>query len=230
MKKVLCFAIAFFLSFGCLTGCGETSNTGNNGGEATAATTTTTAATTTTTQAETTTTTTTTKATTTTTAQQNVEFDQLFDEESSDLYFVGQNSVGGLQYTGFFKYIGEKEVKYCNFYFEMENSVKDPAYDDITGNNRYVWQGVGPLTKNNYITIVSKSDVAAYSKVCYYLWITKIEVEYMDGTKDTVIPLIRSTNIMLENLISCNDAWTDAGSSIMGLYPDYVNYVKRNKS
>ncbi len=42
MKKLLSLAVAFCLSLGCLTGCGETSNTGNNGGEATAATTTTT--------------------------------------------------------------------------------------------------------------------------------------------------------------------------------------------
>jgi len=227
MKKLLSLAMAFCLSLGCLTGCGETTNAGNNGGEATAATTattTTTAATTTTTQAETTTTTTTTKATTTTTAQREVDLGQLFDLNLSNIIFIGHNSAGGLQYLLFMKYIGSKEIKYYTIDFDMYNSVMDPAYDDITRNNTFSVRTAGPAKCGDYLMLFEKDNPSEYCSTCYYLSVTKIELEYMDGTKDVSYIESKASNYMLENSISkCNDAWTNVFLILKEQYPDFVN-------
>ena len=229
MKKLLSFAVVFCLSFGCLTGCGETSNTGNNGGEATAATTTTTAATTTTTAATTTTTQaeTTTKATTTTTATTTtpVTLGELIDFNNANFQFIGHNSASGLEYVFFAKYIGEKQLKYFTIYYQMYNSVDDPAYDSISGKPMFSVKTAGPVNKNQYISDIQKNTPKIYSEVCSKLNLYRIEFEFMDGTLYT-FDFDWPAQEITANYREVDDTWIEVLTYIKEDYSDYYEYVK----
>ncbi|MBQ6675107.1 MAG: hypothetical protein IJM75_03155 [Ruminococcus sp.] len=227
MKKILCFAIAFFLSFGCLTGCGDTSNGDyvDDGNEDTEVTTTTTSAITTTAPTETTTTTTTTEMTTTTLTTTPVTLGELIDFNNANFQYIGHNSASGLQYVFFAKYIGEKQLKYFTCYYKMYNSVDDSAYDSISGKSMFSVKTAGPVNKNQYISDIQKNTPKIYSEVCSKLNLYRIEFEFMDGTLYTY-DFDWPVQEITANYREVNDTWIDVYTYFKDYYQDYYEYIK----
>jgi ABC-type enterochelin transport system substrate-binding protein len=172
MKKQIAGMVALVLSLTMFSACGTQENSTN------------TYSTTVTTTTSVTTKTTTTTPTATTTVKQNLSRDDVFD--NCIFYLISSNSVGGLQYIWADKYLGTKTVNYYTLYFEMYNSVDDPAYDEIKNQSTYTVKTVGPVESGEYMIILSRDNPDVYCNICSKLIITKIVLEYADGTTDTV--------------------------------------------
>ncbi|GEM_PF-2859758 len=233
MKKTLSVICALMMCFA-VAGCGNTKS--NNNTAATTGTTTTTSKATTT-KAETTTTTTpvpettsttttpvtTSATTTTTTAAPKADVYDLFDISNGkyNLMFVGQNSVGGLQYIFFAKYIGKKEIKYATCLYSMYNAVNDPAYDDITNKSKFSVKSIGPVQKGQYILDLSCDTPSIYCKTASKLSLDSINLEYMDGTEDYIeLGWVVDEFLPEEEL---NVRWTGIWTFIEQQFPDIFN-------
>ncbi len=95
----------------------------------------------------------------------------------------GVNSANGINVYWSARNDSGKTIKYCDIYIDMLNRVDDPAYDEITGQSTIVLSGVGPIDPGDKLGIV---EIIGYSSVCNKITIRKLEVEYMDGTKETI--------------------------------------------
>lgn len=182
MKRLLSILCAMTICLS-LAGCGEAINSNDQNNQVLQHTTTTK-----TTESTTTTTTTTTKKVTTTTAP---EYKSFFDFtktviiDEMMMFFVGTNSVGGLQYVFAAEYTGDKEIKYYTITYSMTNAVGDPAKDDIKHKSSFSKKYIGPLKKGDYILDISKDDPSVYCKVVDKISLDTINIEYMDGTEET---------------------------------------------
>lgn len=161
----------------------------------------------------------TTTTTTTTTTIPKKTISDVFEYEPV-LYLLWPNSAGGLQYWCFTKYIGSKQIKYYTIFYEMFNSVGDPAYDDIKGLSVFSTKTSGPVDPGNYIVDISDDRPVVYCWNCDRLQINTIELEYMDGTKDT-IDVGWSYGMQTDSSLG----FTNIVNSIRSDYPDYYNYI-----
>ncbi len=222
MKKIISMCAALCLSVGCLAGCGSVSGEPNSADNTTTTspTQTTTSQATTTAPPETTTTTT----TTVTTSKKEVSLSQIIDEEKSAFFYVGKNSANGLQILAFVKYNGTKEIKYYTVDFEMYNSVMDPAYDDISHSSKFSEKVSGPAQSGDYLMIFEKDRPSKYCGNCYYLYIKRIELEYMDGTKEVADLEWKSENMMISlGTTKCDEVWTPLINQLKDYYPDFFS-------
>lgn len=132
-------------------------------------------------------------------------------------YMITPNSADGLQYIWADKYTGTKTVNYYTCNYKMENSVGDPAYDDIRGSSTFSVKTVGPVNNGDYMIDISGDDPSAYCGVCSTLYLESIELEYSDGTTDTV-----DYNWYVPEQ---NATWTNVWVAIQNNTPDFYNYV-----
>lgn len=169
-----------------------------------------------------------TETTTVTTAKSStniVNMRDVFDiDNNSMMEFLGKNSVSGLQYIFFAKYINEKRIKYFTFNYSMYNSVDDPAYDSITGKSTFSKKYSGPTEKDDFI--IDISDNSVYSKSCEKLQLDSIILEYFDGTTDLIMFNVCIGRKWYGNIT--NEDWSLTLGSLMDRYPElYENIQKR---
>ncbi len=104
----------------------------------------------------------------------------------SGLYFE-TNSVGGIQVRWTAKNNTNKTINYYTTTYYMFNSVGDFAYDDIKGECFFRVKTVGPVKPGEMIlNFDGKYETSAYCNVCSSLLLYTIELEYSDGTSETV--------------------------------------------
>ena len=77
-----------------------------------------------------------------------------------------------------------KRINYYTTYYRMYNPVGDPAYDQITGLDTFSIRTVGPIDPGE--TLIDYCGTHAYSNLCSKIVLEKIELEYADGTTETV--------------------------------------------
>ena len=129
---------------------------------------------------------------------------------------LDMNSVGGVDTTITWKNMASKEIKYIDFSVQYYNNVKDIISDEISGKTTTVLSSTGPFPygKGNYDCYASSSDGTAdgyyfkiwsgyeedcengwadkyweapfYNTTTKYIKISKVDIEYMDGSKYTI--------------------------------------------
>ena len=95
---------------------------------------------------------------------------------------IGYNSANGMYLMWAAKNISDKAIKYIRFTVEFFNPVDDPAYDSITNDTKKTIELIGPIAAGDSFLY---RKIIAYSNSCEYVNITKIEIDYMDGTTVT---------------------------------------------
>ena len=93
-----------------------------------------------------------------------------------------RNSVGGVEWNFKFTNNSDKTIKYITMSWDCYNAVGDKVYDEITGKSSYSTQYTGPLEPGQTTdTMCTTSLFYSYSYKTSKL--TKLQVEFMDGTK-----------------------------------------------
>lgn len=128
---------------------------------------------------------------------------------------LNMNSVGGIDTYITWKNVSDKEIKYIYFYVQYYNSVKDILKNEIGGAATTILSSTGPFPydKGNYSYYLSSGDSAEslyfsissgfkndrengwagkywdapfYNKTTKYIKMSKVEIEYMDGSSYTI--------------------------------------------
>ena len=105
----------------------------------------------------------------------------------------GPNSVGGVDVGFDIKNLSEKTIKYATIFCVPYNAVGDPVTCSITRQSESGVQFTGPLAQNQVATGKLWSN-AWYNHSISKVVLTKVIVQYMDGTTET-IPGSQITNI-----------------------------------
>ena len=83
------------------------------------------------------------------------------------------------------------------------------------------------ITKNqsgDYLMIFEKDRPSKYCGNCYYLYIKRIELEYMDGTKEVADLEWKSENMMISlGTTKCDEVWTPLINQLKDYYPDFFS-------
>lgn len=135
-------------------------------------------------------------------------------------YMAESNSAGGLQFLWAHKYMGTKEVKYYTLYIKLYNAVGDEVEDEIKGNSQIKLKMIGPINPGEYLLATSSRDPLLYCSLCDKITIEKIELEYMDGTKDMIEYYYWEATQQYG--IDMNDIVYYAGTN----YPDLIEQVQ----
>ena len=96
-----------------------------------------------------------------------------------------RNSANGIEVTWVAKNNTGKEIKYYTLNFSMWNPVGDPAPCQIAKTHKVNLRFVGPVPIDSMILCFE--DIIGYSAACSKVTIDTIDLEYMDGTKETVV-------------------------------------------
>ena len=113
----------------------------------------------------------------------NEEFSIIMDAKMG----FEKNSVDGIQVRWLAKNNTNKTINYYTTNYFMYNAVGDPAYDEITGKPYFSIKTVGPVYPGEFlIDYTGKHEAEAYSKLCSEIYLYSINLEYGDGTKETV--------------------------------------------
>ena len=94
-----------------------------------------------------------------------------------------KNSVDGIQLNWWVKNTSGKTINYYYVTIYYINPVGDPAYDEITHKCTRQVNYVGPVTPNAEFGIYS---LEGYVPICHAVLIGEVEIEYADGTSETV--------------------------------------------
>lgn len=112
---------------------------------------------------------------------------QKYDDQfsPSGLYFK-TNSAGGIQVRWTAVNNTNKTINYYTTTYYMFNSVGDFAYDRW-GKNSFKIKTVGPVAPGAIIMdYTGKYDAEVYDAPCYNIYLCTIELEYSDGTQETI--------------------------------------------
>ena len=96
------------------------------------------------------------------------------------------NQVGGSGVAFDLKNIGNKTIKYCDLYFEPYNAVGDKVYCNTTGQCEGGVRVTGPILPNNGSYGEVTEHCLWYNRSIKSVKLTRAEVEYTDGTKETI--------------------------------------------
>lgn len=91
------------------------------------------------------------------------------------------NSVGGVDLHIKWTNSSEKTIKYIYFYVQPYNAVDDPVTCDITNDSIIKCYSTGPFERGEG-GHPGVWECVWYNNTIKYAKITKIEIEYMDGT------------------------------------------------
>jgi hypothetical protein len=94
-----------------------------------------------------------------------------------------QDSVNGIKLCWQGKNNTGKKINYYTVHMKFINAVGDPAYDEITGESTYSVKYVGPVKPGENLIVYS---IVGYVPVCNKVKITTIDLEFADGTTQTV--------------------------------------------
>lgn len=94
----------------------------------------------------------------------------------------------------FFNY-SDKVIKYATVYLYFKNDVNDVVSDVVSGSDYYWYVETGPFEpvqeyEFNY-------NIPIKNKTANFVYVDKVEVEYMDGTKITYAG--NSLHVLLDN-------------------------------
>lgn len=102
------------------------------------------------------------------------------------------NSADGISPWFSYYNASKKTIKYITFYMTFENPVGDPCYDRITRAREVSVRGIGPVEEGTTgYWEWSEYEPVAYIRNADAANLKKILIEYMDGTKYTLIKEIR---------------------------------------
>lgn len=106
-------------------------------------------------------------------------------ESISNGWQSGPDSAGGVSVLIDIKNLSEKTIKYYFLYFIPYNAVEDAVSCSVTGKVEYGVKGTGPLSQNQvkYNALFAN---AWYNHSITTVKLTKAEIEYMDGTSETI--------------------------------------------
>jgi putative cell wall-binding protein len=94
-----------------------------------------------------------------------------------------KNSVDGIKVYWMAKNQTAKTINYYTVKISLYNPVGDPAYDEISGKSVILVKYVGPALPGDKICIYS---IIGYSSDCSKISINSIDVQYSDGTTETI--------------------------------------------
>lgn len=137
-------------------------------------------------------------------------------------FLSGPNSAGGVSVRGRFVNNSQKTIKYIAIYFVPYNSVDDAVTCDIRGTSEYGVLCTGPFEPNSTNSFFGENFW--YNHSISYVRVTRAEIQYMDGTKET----IPASEITLESGGGCYVATAVYGSYncpqvwVLRRYRDYT--------
>lgn len=97
--------------------------------------------------------------------------------------FFEKNYADGIKVYWGAKNTSEKTINYYTYHCTFINPVGDLAYDEITRESTSTNKIVGPVPPNANILI---ADIVGYVPVCEYVRIDSIDLEYADGSQESV--------------------------------------------
>jgi hypothetical protein len=95
-----------------------------------------------------------------------------------------KNSADGIKVAWLANNQTGKTINYYTVNISMYNAVGDPAYDQIKRTSKISVKYVGPITANEQLVMYG---VVAYSAVCETIVIDSIDLQYADGTSETIL-------------------------------------------
>lgn len=96
---------------------------------------------------------------------------------------VKVNSADGMKMLWVAKNNSGKTINYYTLHLSFYNRVGDPAYDQITHKSTKTIRTVGPVEPGEDLLLYS---IVGYSRTCSKIVITDIDLEYADGTTETM--------------------------------------------
>lgn len=105
-------------------------------------------------------------------------------------YSLGMDYFGGINNYIIYYNNSSKKIKYIVFTAQAYNQVNDRIKSEIGGYSSFRMKDVGPIAKGEYGG--GEWDGVWYNTTTAYAKITKIEIEYMDGSKKTLNVNIKS--------------------------------------
>ena len=94
------------------------------------------------------------------------------------------NSAGGVSVQFTVKNLSGKSIKYLKFTLTPYNRVNDDVRSEISHQNSSVFSYTGPLNPNGKADLFWEN--AWYNTTIVGARIDKVEIEYMDGSKETI--------------------------------------------
>lgn len=94
------------------------------------------------------------------------------------------NAAGGVSVGFDFQNIGTKTIKYVAFYFIPYNAVNDPVGCDISGESEKGGKVTGPIEPDKF-SRRNLFENAWYNNSIRSVKLSKVVIQYMDGTEET---------------------------------------------
>jgi hypothetical protein len=147
-------------------------------------------------------------------ALSKIEVGHYYDSDSL-VWCTTPNFAGGVGVRFSFKNTGTKTIKYITFYVTPYNAVDDPVVCSIRLRSEAALQFTGPLVPNQVKSYVSWENVW-YNNSIKYAKLTKVYIQYMDGTDETVpvsqVTLLRIAGCYVATAVygsyDCPEVWT----------------------
>lgn len=102
----------------------------------------------------------------------------------------GVNSANGITLTWLVDNLTDKTINYYTVKVSTFNPVGDPSYDEHSGKNSFNLQYVGPVIPGLELGVY---ELFTYQGALDSIRIDEVDLEYADGTKETVV-YNRTTN------------------------------------
>lgn len=102
---------------------------------------------------------------------------------SQKMFAYERDSVDGIEVQWIATNNTGKIINYYTVYFQYFNAVGDPAYDELTGESTGKIKYVGPVEKGNWLVV---GKTIGYIPALHKIKITKVDLEYKDGTTETI--------------------------------------------
>ncbi|WP_042161434.1 hypothetical protein [Paenibacillus gorillae] len=105
-----------------------------------------------------------------------------FSEPNAFKYAI--NSANGITLTWQVNNLTGKTINYYNVKLSTFNPVGDPSYDEHSGKNTFKLRIVGPIEPDDNLLVFNRFT---YQGALESIRIDEVELEYADGTKETVV-------------------------------------------
>ncbi|MFF2089501.1 hypothetical protein [Paenibacillus sp. NPDC058174] len=105
-----------------------------------------------------------------------------FSEPNKFKYAI--NSANGITLTWQVNNLTGKTINYYNVKLSTFNPVGDPSYDEHSGKNTFKLRYVGPIEPDDTLVVF---NLFSYQGALESIRIDEVELEYADGTKETVV-------------------------------------------
>ena len=105
-----------------------------------------------------------------------------------------KNSIGYAAPRFKFVNTNSKTIKYITFYVQYENAVGDLVRDYMDGSTTFSYRGIGPIEQFESGSYNWEDDCPYFIKNAATAKVTKVVIEYMDGSKYTLIKELKFNN------------------------------------